>query len=238
MSDPASPQPHPAPGSAEPEPAPAVVEPAAGADEPAADPSGSDGGAKVPTWLVVLIVAVVVVVVVAIVGLLVFGGDEDSVAEVEGALPEQVTAEQADSPVVELAPGTQWSLDDGTMLVDQFEIVGRGTVLTICSYDGPEAEIFCSTELGDPTSFNGDVTNDTTTGTPLEPAVSVGESAEQVGTSFSGCPGSIRLRGPDDPMGQGPAMCVQTDQERVFALYLTRVAPEGALSFIAVEVTP
>ena len=228
MSDPANPQPAP-----QPQPEPAAVEPVAVADVPAAEPSGSDGGAKVPTWLVVAIVAVVVVVVVVIVGLLVFGGDDEGdVAEVEGALPDQVTTEDADSPVVQMLTATQWDLDGSTL---------SSSFGNTCSYQGPESFLGCTLIGGDPerrVDLSGaDLANTTSIG-PTVPGLDVVGEAQEVSSSFQGCPSSIRLRGPDDPIGPGPAVCVQTDQERVFAVYLTHVAPEGALSFIAVEVTP
>ena len=236
MTEPANPQPEPARApepTAQPEPTP----PAAAEPTATAEPTGGDGGGsgKVPTWLVVAIVVVVVAVVVAIVGVLVFGGDDGGeVVEVDGALPAQVSTEDADTPVVQMLTDTQWDLDGSTV---------SSSFGNTCGYQGPESLLACTLIGGDPDSrrdiAGADLANRTVGGrSPVDPAVEVIGAAEQVGSSFEGCPGSIRLRGPDDPIGPGPAVCVQTDQERTFAVYLTHVAPEGALSFIAVEVTP
>lgn len=244
MTEPVSPQPEPTPPAAQPTPDdPAATAPPPDSAPPAdstaaADPTSGDdgdGGGKVPMWLVIAIVAVVVIVVVVIVGVLVFAGDDDpDVVDVDGALPAQVSSQEADTPVVQMLTDTQWDLDGGVVST-RFG--------NTCGYQGADSFLACTLIGGDPAArrdiAGADLANRTVPGgASVEPELEVIGDADQVGSSLQGCPSTIRLHGPDDPIGQGPAVCVQTDQERIFAVYLTHVAGDGALSFIAVEVTP
>lgn len=232
MSDPPTPAEHPPPTTA-----PAAT-PTPEPTSAAAGGAGEDGGGRVPAWLVVAIVIVVVVVVGAVVALLVLGGDDDGdgdeIADLDGSLPAQVSTDDATTPVVQMLAGTAWDLD-GSAVTTSFG--------NTCGYQGPESFIACTLIGGNPAARRdlpgADLLNTAEiSDQAVAPGLAVAQGAELVGSSFEGCPGSIRLTGVDEPIGPGPAVCVRTDQSRIFAVYLTHVTPAGALSLIAVEVSP
>lgn len=230
------PQPPPGPAAApEPQPEPADVGPPSG---PGDDASGGGGG-SVPVWLIAAIVVVVLVVVGVVVAILVLGDDDGGGpdVDVEGGLPDQVSTSDAASPVVQMLNETEWDLD-GSTISTQFG--------NTCGYQGPESFLACTLIGGDPDNRRAiegaDLANlapiPTTAVDPTDPVAPDLDviGGAQLVSSVDGCPGSVRLHGFGEPIGQGPAVCILTDQDRLFAMYLTHVTPEAALSLIAVEV--
>lgn len=226
--DPGTPVPPPAAAASS---APGAPEPAAAA-EPTPPPADGDAPVKLNRWLVGGVAAVVLLAVV-VVAVLVLGGDDGGgggddeddgdPVEVDAVLPAQVDALDASSPVVALVTDAQWDLDGGRFST---------TFGNVCSYSGPGAPISCTLIGGDPNNRRDIPGADVTTGDGLG-ATSAGRALGD--DDVDGCPGAAELREPDAPIAPGPALCILSSENRVFAVYLTGVDESGPIHVVAVE---
>jgi hypothetical protein len=226
--DPGTPAPPATPAASSGPEAPPPAAPA----EPTPPPAGGDTPVKLNRWLVRGMAAVVLVAVV-VVAVLVLGGNDDGggddednggPVEIDATLPAQVDARDASSPVVALATNTQWDLDGGRF---------NTTSGNFCSHRGPGTLPICVLIGGDPNNRREIPGADVTTRDGLGPTPA-GRALD--GDVVEGCPGAADLPEPGSPIAAGPALCVLSSENRVFAIYLTGVEDSGFVHLVAVEV--